>query len=284
MLKSPNYCTSLKLLCLIPFIIFGQNGQARESEDIISSKANFILEIAYNVYYGKPSNNKTYDIGIYGRDSESKAIFSKLDGMVENLTIDGKPINIKLFKTMRSVIPVDAIYVSGNTKIRLGDLHDKLSANSYSMITENYPYGSSAINFSLDKNDQIIFEIQETALRNNGATVRRKLLKNRQRIASAKEWDLAIEKGNNQSKTFSPSGHKAQNEGIASDSIEIDTNIIETEAPVIESQKDTCNDEIQSAVQSANIKTKWISIIALLVIGGMGFYIFKLRKDLASRK
>lgn len=260
-------------LLLLLIFAFNNLGVAKNNEAIITSKANFILEVAYNIYYNEPSNTKTFDIGVYGRDSEAKAVFSKLSHMTQGLTIDDKPIHIKLFKSMRSVIPIDVIYISGHTKIRLGDLHNKLSDNSYSMITENYPFGSSSINFSLDKDNELIFEVQEATLRSNGATIRRKLLKNRQRIASAKKWQSAI--GGNDSWSI-PVAKDTEIEVPKPDST--GTGITQEEKsetkhlPAVD-----CTQE----VQKANSRTKWVTILSLLIIGGLGYYIYKLKRNIS---
>ncbi len=271
---------SLKsLVCFACFITMTNSGFARESDDIILSKANFILEVAYNIYYEETSNTDTYEIGIYGRDSESKAVFNKLNRLVENLTIDDKPISIKLFKNIRSVLPVDVIYISGNTKVRLGDLHDKLSVNHYSMITENYPFGSSAINFSLDKNDEIVYEIQEATLRNNGAELRRRILKNRQRIASASEWKAVMEGGKKSEKRYSSSQMSTdENEEITDSLVEIEE---KEPCPEIVSANKACDcqSEVDAAVKSANKKFNWLLIFTLLVVAGSTFYILRLRRQ-----
>ena len=274
MTKSPNtFCRKEFFLIVLSAFFFSSTLYSNNTKEIANSKANFILEVAYNIYYTDPVESKKFIIGIYGRDVEAKAIYARLKHVTKDLKIDKKPIDVQLYKYMRTVEPVDVIFVSGEAKIRLGDLHDKLSAKSYSLITENYPFGSSAINISLDKNDQLIYELQAPMLRKNGATLRRKILENRNRIASASQWE-SLKTGGDTSGNY----RKRENNEIEADTIAEDTLAPEI-VTVYETVECDCGMEIETAVSKANSKIKWISILSLLIIGGLGYYIYKLKSS-----
>jgi hypothetical protein len=265
------------LFCAFLVIHTSSIAFSKTEKDIVNKKSTFILDVAYNIYYTDPVVTRTYIIGVYGRDIEAKAIYTKLSQMTKSLKIDKKPIQIKLFKNMRSVTPVDVIFVSGAAKIRLGDLHEKLSARPYSLITENYPYGTSALNIAIDENNELVYEIQPVAFRNNGAEVRKKLLENRQRILSATQWEVSI----NGKKNIVNNNSTPQITKNDSDKDKEDSTVSETIEMHNEHTKNDCDcsEAINSAVSKANNRTRWLAIIAMLITGALGAYIFRLKQS-----
>ncbi|MDX1349481.1 MAG: YfiR family protein [Putridiphycobacter sp.] len=266
------------LFCAFLVIQTSSIAFSKTEKDIVNKKSTFILDVAYNIYYTDPVDTKTYIIGIYGRDIEAKAIYAKLSQMTKSLKIDKKPVQIELFKNMRSVTPVDVIFVSGAAKIRLGDLHEKLSTRPYSLITENYPYGTSALNIAIDNNNELVYEIQPVALRNNGAEVRKKLLENRQRILSAAQWEARISGKKNLVDRSNSTPQITENKFNNNKEDSAASAVINTHNEQAKNDCD-CAEAINSAVSKANNKTKWLAIIALLITGVLGAYIFKLKQS-----
>lgn len=280
--KSPAPGISKCLLLLFYFCAFTTKSFANSANDNPRAKANFILEVAYNIYYSDNADANVFKIGVYGRDSEAKAIYEKLIAVSKDLTVNKKPITVSLFKNMRSVESVDIIYLSGNAKIRLADLHERLNTVDYSLITDNYPFGTSLINMSVDSNDELIFEIQPTPLRKNGATIRRKILENRQRIANAADWEEA-KTGKKQRKRSGVAIVAEAKDSTTKDTI-LKSSV--TEAELIDSEIEyqyaqalaDCRAENEELKASGSNKFNWLLTFSILTIAALIFYITRLKK------
>ncbi len=150
---------------------------ASKDDEIIQEKADFIIEIAQSLNYEESLYDDYYRIGVFGKGSEIKALMKVLESKKAGINIQNKPIAIYNFKRVRNVAPVDLIFISGNSKIRLNDLNAKLKNTDYLLLTENYPFGTSALNFAINENNEIIYEIQEAPLKAQGVKINPKILR-----------------------------------------------------------------------------------------------------------
>lgn len=258
---------------------------AKSSGEAIIKKADFILEAAFNIYYNQPISKDEYKIGIYGRDSDAKSVYERMLKITSGLTIDKKPITVSLFKYMRAVEPIDVLYISGETKIRLADLNEKLPTRNYSLITENYPFGMSSINIGFDPQEQLIYEIQDVTLRKNGAKLRSKILENRRRIATAAQWNAKMEGAKTiEGGSSAPKGKQStKNTNIESftDKNTVSDSIKKTRLGEKQwTELEKCETNSKNAIALEKKKFRWLITLALLTIAGLCFYIFKLRKKL----
>ena len=192
------------VLTLIFFSIYN-NTTAINSELILKRKADFIIQISSLISFPNSPDSETYKIGIYGKGSEIKSLLNELKSRDE-LKINGKEVKFYSFRNTRNIEPVNLIYVSGDSKIRISDLNAKLGKHPYIMLTENFPFGTSMLNFIVNKKSEIFFELQEEVLKFKGASIKPGLLNAKNRIKNLEDWDLimaaAVSVINNQKHTI----------------------------------------------------------------------------------
>ncbi len=230
---------------IISFPVFGNNGK----KIIPKRKADFILQISSMISFPNSPKSNTYKIGIYGRGSEIRSLLNEFESRGENLKINGKKIEVYSFKTTRTIVPVDLLYVSGNSKIRISELNKKLAKHPYIMLTENFPFGTSMLNFTVDKKEDIFFELQEEVIKRKGAKVKSGLLNAKNRITTEKEWKQ----------------------------------VLDTAVAVIKNQKQTIEEKSHEILENKKVIraqriTIIVSILAILIISGLGFVLYKINQ------
>jgi len=174
--------------------LFAINCYASDDDEALATqrKADFIVDIAAKISYPSLSNAKDYKIGIYGKGKEIKSLYEELESRDGDYSIKGLPVKLYNFKSIRNVEPVDLLYLAGDSKIRISDLNEKLDGHPYIIVTENFPFGTSMLNFAMNKNQDLFFELQSEAIKNKGAKIDNELLSSPLRIKSEKEWEQKL--------------------------------------------------------------------------------------------
>lgn len=190
-------CIVLKIkLFLVLLLVANLSAQSDEVENtkaVINKKADFIIDIASKIDYDEASKNKTYRIGVYGKNREIKDLYAELEKRTKSISIKGKSVELLNFRRVRKVEPVDLLYITGNSRIRLSDLNKKLEGRPYIILTENFPFGVSMLNFAMNKDNDLFFEIHDQVLKNKGANIDKSILKSDRRITSEKDWKKKLE-------------------------------------------------------------------------------------------
>lgn len=172
--------------------LFAKNKQKDELL-IINKKADFIIDIATKISYPEALQNSNYKIGIYGRSREMKDLFEALTKKSKGKTIRGKKVELFHFKRTGKIIPIDLFFISGDSKIRLSNLNKKLEGRPYIILTENFPFGVSMLNFAINKDNELFFEIQEQTFKQKGLEVDKTLLESEMRVSEEKIWKKKLE-------------------------------------------------------------------------------------------
>lgn len=181
------------LLLAIILIANSLISYANKEELNVKQKADFVVKMASMISFPSTKKSNIYKLGVYGRGSEIRSLFKELESRGEKLLVNGKHVEIYNFKNSRNIVPVDLLYVSGKSKIRISELNKKLSNHPYLILTENFPYGMSMLNFATNKNSEIFYEIQEQVLKDKGAVINEKLLISSSRVGSMKAWKQKLE-------------------------------------------------------------------------------------------
>ena len=156
---------------------------------LIDKKTDFIIEIASSISHPELANSDTYRMGVFGKGQEILALCDALETRTKEISINGKSVEFLHFKKTKNLEPVNILFISGKSKVRLGDINEKLGDYPYIIITENFPYGTSALNFAFDKNEEIMFEVSEESLVENGLVLDSQLFNLPNRILSKSQWE-----------------------------------------------------------------------------------------------
>lgn len=165
---------------------------AKEQDVLIRKKADFIIQVASSINYPDMDSLTTYKIGILGQNSKINSLYKEFQNSKYQLKIHEKPVEYFKFRNAKKVKPVDLIYIEGDSKIRINELNKQLSGHPYFIVTENFPFGMSMLNFAINKDDELFFEIQESIFKSKGAKIDKGLLSSTNRVDSLEDWQQKL--------------------------------------------------------------------------------------------
>lgn len=263
--------TLLKTSIIFLAFLFTSAATYGNEEDIVKKKADFIIKVASSINYPDQSKTKLYKIGLYGKSRKINAIYEEIQSRKTQLTINGKAVELLKFRNTKRIEPVDLIYVEGNSKIRIKELNEQLAGHPYIIVTENFPFGMSMLNFAMNKKNELFFEIQENAIKNKGAKINRNLLSSSNRVTSSKQWQLNLE-----SAVLVIQKHER--------TINVQTKEINKQDTVIKEQENTINLQTEEIDEKATVinsqrQTITVSLIFLLITSGLVFLLFRISRQ-----
>ena len=254
------------LFTLLLFVCSNNTLSAKGQEEIITKKVDFIIEVASQVSKLTTVSDKHYKIGIVGKGSEHRKLIKSLETKVDGMMLQGLPVKVEGYNRLKSANDVDLLVISGDIKIRPAELEARLADVNYVMLTENYPFGISSLNYTIDTEDNLIYEVQEAPLEKKGFTVKDKIRSNHNRISSKEAWErklqYATEIIKSQSKTIS-----SNREIISQKSEEIgeqQKTIVDKDEEIGEKSK-TINSQ-QSLLALALVSIVLISFLLLVIL------------------
>lgn len=252
-------------------------GQTDESEEkILQEKVDFILKVAKEVRLDADVKSNTFVIAIYGRDSEARSLFKALEESAKETKINSKPIDVKLFRRMFMVKEADLIYINGTTKVSLTELEEKVG-REFVLLTEDFPYGQSMINFVVDEENGLSYAIQEKALEQQGVTIGNGLTSSKQRIVGQNSWLHRLKQAQSKIKEQKATIEDQQDEiGKQSKTIEEKVNTIEDQESTI-SQKSEKLKESQRVISYQQTIIVG-GIVGAVIILGLLFFLFRMNQ------
>lgn len=267
------------LACLFVMVGFTALSFGKTDEDeqkILRQKTDFILKVASNVQLDATAKSKNFVIGIYGRDADARALFKALEEATDGKTINSKPVEVMLFRRMFNVKEADLIYINGNTKVSLSELEDKVG-REFVLLTEDFPYGQSMINFVVDEDNGLSYAIQEEALAKQGVTIGSNLTSSKQRIVGQNSWLKRLKQAEFKIKVQEETIENQQ------DKIGKQSKTIEEKLNTIEDQETTISKKSEKIKESARIisyqRTIIVgAIIAGAIILGLLFFLFRMNQ------
>ena len=177
------------IILFVPGFFLAQDPPARDMNAKI--KSLFIYGYTRYIRWSNEKNFKEFKIGLLGQDS---ALFSELNLTLgsKNFKNSGIKFEVVSFGSIDEIDKTRMIYVHQRTGYDLKDVLNKISGNNTLLISENYPFGSSMINFVLVDNNQK-FELNEDLMIAEGLELTNQTLKARA-IKSADEWQKLYRK------------------------------------------------------------------------------------------
>ncbi|MBN4062255.1 MAG: hypothetical protein COA57_13500 [Flavobacteriales bacterium] len=162
--------------------LFGQNDSISRAYADARMKSLFIYGFTKYIEWPNQEKLKDFKIGVLGNDV---AIFAELEKMAATRTVQGKPFVIKTFQQITNVTDVQILYVHRKTGFDINQILEKIKARGILLISENYPFQSSMINF-VQVDNQPKSELNQQRLEEEGFIVSPTLLA--QAIKSPDDW------------------------------------------------------------------------------------------------
>ncbi len=270
------------LLCFIILLSFSafsspkSEAKAQAQQELLQTKVDFIFKVAGNISPKSASNSKEYVIAVYGNNAATKALYNALKEQAVGRTIQQKSVEVKLFKRMALVEEADLIYVSGESKISLKELEEKVG-RAFILLTEDFPYGQSMINFVVDEQNGLSYAIQEKSLAEQGLTVGSGLMTSKQRVIGENSWKKRLALAEMQLKA------QARVIDAKEGKIDAQSKTIETKSDLIENQETTISEKTQKIEENEriiNYQRALITggIIGSLIILGLVFFLYRLNQ------
>ncbi|HIE16016.1 MAG TPA: DUF4154 domain-containing protein [Bacteroidales bacterium] len=144
---------------IIPLSFFGQM--------TIEKKADYILYISQKVTWPNQDKIKTFVIGVYN----DKAIEEELKTMIKDRKFHNRPIKIVSLTGTSSLKDINMIYINKlNTNIDITDLVSLIKGKGILIISENYSFHKSMINF-IEHKGLLRFEMNSALIQSEGFKV-----------------------------------------------------------------------------------------------------------------
>lgn len=247
-----------------------------EDEFHTEKKADFILEIAQNIEH-KNADASLYKIAVYGKSKEVRLLFEELELRSINLKIHGKDVQILQFKREKNIEACDILYLPSESKVSLADIEGRMNGYPYLLITENFPFGSSSLNFAVNENNELYYEVQEDEIEEKGMDIKSSFLKSEQRVSSKNLWKEKFERA---LKTIDAQGEII---GEQEKTIGNQEMVLGAQDRAIDKQETEITEHKEKLVESEDvIRLQRVmlvfGIIALLIIGGLFYSAIRLNR------
>lgn len=251
---------------------------------IIEKKADFILEIASMIKFPESPPAENYKLGFLGKGRDVKLLIDELRSRGE-LTVQGKTVEFFNFRKMRNVTDVDLLYVPGNSKANISELSNKLSGYPHNILTEDFPFGTSILNFTIDENRDLFFEIQEKAIQEKGAIIDNRLLSSSNRIKSGSLNDSKLQEALSTIKKYKKTIQKKDEEieekvvAIEEKAEEIQVKANEIEEKTEEIRIKSVEIEEQRKIITLQRTVIILAISGVLIISLLGIILLKVNRQ-----
>ncbi|HOS83566.1 MAG TPA: YfiR/HmsC family protein [Bacteroidales bacterium] len=162
---------------------------AQETQLFTNEKrAEYILSFSKNVTW-QSASFQTFTIGLVASDS---LLYFRLQQQAESIkTLHNKPIRIQLYESLAAVKPCQVLFVMYNSSIRIDAVYAALVHNQTLLLTENFPFSKSMINFTV-VNGKRNYEINEQKLAESNLKVNPLLLK--YAVKTKEDWEALYAK------------------------------------------------------------------------------------------
>lgn len=154
------------------FLILLINGEFQAQQFTEAElKAAFIYSFGNYVEWADESQFSTFTIGVLG----NKSIYSALQVVCMGRRLKEKHIEILLFSSIDKIKKTQMLFVSKKSNISIDQILEKISGNNTLLVSENYDFHTSMINF-ITVDNQRKFEINQDIINRENLKVSSKLI------------------------------------------------------------------------------------------------------------
>lgn len=157
-----------------------------ESNQLVRNKqrVNYIYNVSEYITWSNLGNNTSFTIGVYGEDKE--ALIKEFEKVATKKRIKNLPVDVVNVSNLEGVRDIEILYIHKKSEVELEVVLSKLSMSETLLVSENYPFRESMINFMEFKNE-LHFDVNEKNINNGGLLVSPQLLTFS--IQQQKDWE-----------------------------------------------------------------------------------------------
>lgn len=183
-----------KLLYLIFFLLLlARSGLAQlglEANTSVRNKqrVNYIYNFTDYITWSNLDDKATIKIGVYGEDQQ--ALIDEFKNVAIKKRIKNLPVEIVNVTNINQVHGIQILYVHERCNLKMDAILPRLTFSEVLLVSENYPFRESMINFMEFKNE-FHFDVNETHINAAGLLVSPQLLTFS--IQQQKDWEEIFE-------------------------------------------------------------------------------------------
>lgn len=152
-------------------------------------RVNYIYNFTDYITWSNLDGKKSFVIGVFGESEE--ALVSEFKNAALKKNIKNLPVEIKHFVRLEDIEDIQILYIHKRENIAIGALLPKLSLSNTLLVSENYPFRASMINF-MEFENEFHFDINESNINRAGLLVSPQLLTFS--IQQQKDWEEVYER------------------------------------------------------------------------------------------
>lgn len=137
-----------KLFLFLFSLSFTMSFSQQEKKIKDEQRAKFLLKIPEIVNYPDSAVDEEFVITVFDRDSVLYGIMENM--ATDNDSIHGAPVKINVLKDEMKTGKSHIVFVSFKDSFDLDLIYDKIKSIPALLITENYPYYKSMLNYNSD--------------------------------------------------------------------------------------------------------------------------------------
>lgn len=182
-----------RILTIAFLISFDFLGVAQTTEDQIAvrnkQRVNYIYNFTDYITWSNLDSKKSFVIGVYGAKEE--ALVKEFESAALKKNIKNLPVEIKHFKRIEDIQDAQILYIHKREGVSIGTLLPKLSLSNTLLVSENYTFRSSMINF-MEFENEFHFDVNDENINRAGLLVSQQLLNFS--IQQQKDWEVIFER------------------------------------------------------------------------------------------
>ncbi len=152
-------------------------------------RVNYIYSFTQYITWSNLENKKSFKIGVYGKDQQ--ALINELKKVAIVKKIKKLPVEVVRITNSSEIKELEILYIHEKSKVELETIIPKLALKEVLLVSENYPFRKSMINF-MEFENELHFDVNKIQINNAGLLVSPQLLKFS--IQQQKDWEEIFER------------------------------------------------------------------------------------------
>ena len=239
-----------KVLYLIFFLLLvGKSSFAQiEANKTIRNKqrVNYIYNFTDYITWSSLGNKETFKIGVYGQ--ENQALINEFKKFAAKKTIKNLPVEVVNVTKLEDIKGIEILYIHQQSGVELSAILPKLLLKEILLVSENYAFRGSMINF-MEFENEFHFDVNETHINDGGLLVSPQLLTFS--IQQQKDWEEIFEQLEEEQDKIAEQTNELE---VLNEEIELQKSRLDTQRDQIREQQRNLN------AQEGDIEDKRIEL------------------------
>jgi chemotaxis family two-component system sensor kinase Cph1 len=165
-------------------ICLGQTGLEANKTIRNKQRVNYIYNISEYITWSNLGENKEFTIGVYGEDG--KALITEFEKVAQKKRIKQLPVEVVIINNVSEIKGIQILYIHERSDVQLSTVLPKLSMSEILLVSENYPFRESMINF-MEFRNELHLDVNDKHINDAGLLVSPEFLDFS--IQNQKDWE-----------------------------------------------------------------------------------------------